>query len=294
MIVSERHFATTAVVMGVASRFERTATRPPGVNFVRGQVETPAAAQHRVQASAVAGLEVLDLQAQQADAARLQFRIGAGCLQALALGDFGGRSSCRSSRWCARNCRRSMTFSVAAGLLVRFRCAFLAGQGISVLATAKLRRGGATMRCRRGLGSRIRLPALIAIEPTSACPRRLSPALVYFHDDLVCPICFLLLLSLTYLPAQVVHVANLSDSSFDGWKRCTVDVIPAHAAGHVTNANGSCDYVLGRRVGEDTRIVDLRLHLDPWQVAEFDLSAASPWNFVRGPLPNDPGRRLAR
>jgi hypothetical protein len=99
----------------------------------------------------------------------------------------------------------------------------------------------------------------------------------------------LLLLSCTYLPAQVVHVANLSDSSFDGWKRCTVDVIPAHAAGHVTNANGSCDYVLGRRVGEDTRIVDLRLHLDPWQVAEFDLSAASPWNFVRGPLPNDPG-----
>jgi hypothetical protein len=98
----------------------------------------------------------------------------------------------------------------------------------------------------------------------------------------------LLLLLCCCLPAQVVHVANLTATTFDGWKRCTVDVMPAHEAGHVTAPGGNCDYVLGRRVGLDTRIVDLRVHLNPWQVVAFDLSTATPWNFVRGPLPQDP------
>jgi len=87
-----------------------------------------------------------------------------------------------------------------------------------------------------------------------------------------------------HVPAQVVHLANYSGSAFEGWKRCTVDVMPPHEAGQV----GAARYVLGRRIGLDVRVIDLRVHLEPGEVRSIDLSTAAPWAFARGPLPADP------
>lgn len=84
--------------------------------------------------------------------------------------------------------------------------------------------------------------------------------------------------------AQTVGLANYSGAPFDGWKRCTVDVMPPHAAGQV----GATRYVLGRQVGLDAKVIDLKVHLDPGEVRTVDLSAATPWAFTRGPLPADP------
>lgn len=86
------------------------------------------------------------------------------------------------------------------------------------------------------------------------------------------------------LAAQTVRVANYSGQTFDGWKRATVDVMPPHEAGRV----GDVRYVLGRRIGADLRVVDLRLRLDPGQVLELDLATAIAAPFARGPLPADP------
>jgi len=94
----------------------------------------------------------------------------------------------------------------------------------------------------------------------------------------------ILLLFACALPAQVVHVANYSTHPFDGWKRCTVDVMPPHEAGQAADVR----YVLGRQVGLDVRIIDLRLRLEPGEVRSVDLGQAAPWNFVRGPVPVDP------
>ncbi len=85
-------------------------------------------------------------------------------------------------------------------------------------------------------------------------------------------------------PAQVVHAANYAPTVFDGWKRCTVDVMPPHEAGQVPGAR----YVLGRPIGLDVRVIDLQLRLDPGEVRSIDLSAAQPLAFVRGPLPAAP------
>mgnify|MGYP000322977802 CR=1 FL=1 len=59
------------------------------------------------------------------------------------------------------------------------------------------------------------------------------------------------------LPAQVVRVANLAPVPFSGWKRTVVDIAPPHQAGAV----GDVVYVVGRPVGLETRVVDLRLTL---------------------------------
>ena len=87
-----------------------------------------------------------------------------------------------------------------------------------------------------------------------------------------------------WLPAQVVSLANYSGSAYDGWKRCTVDVMPPHEAGQV----GATRYVLGRRIGTDVRVIDVRVRLDAGEVLSLDLSTATPWAFVLGPLPADP------
>ena len=106
--------------------------------------------------------------------------------------------------------------------------------------------------------------------------------------------CFLLLLAMLACGqcarAQVVHVANYSGSTFDGWKRCTVDVMPPHEAGQVANgfSNKITHFVLGRRIGVDVRVIDLRVRLEPGEIRSIDLSAATPWGFTRGSLPLDP------
>ncbi len=82
------------------------------------------------------------------------------------------------------------------------------------------------------------------------------------------------------LPAQVVRIANHSPLPFQGWKRTTVDVMPPHASGTVAGAT----YVLGRAVGLDTHVVDVRIALQPFQTVALDLSQAQPINFVRGPF----------
>jgi len=95
-----------------------------------------------------------------------------------------------------------------------------------------------------------------------------------------------LLFCLLSLPcfAQVVHVANYTGSEFDGWKRATIDVAPPHPAGTV----GDVRYVLGRAVGNDARVIDLHLHLDPGEVRSIDLSRAVATPFKIGKLPVDP------
>jgi hypothetical protein len=84
--------------------------------------------------------------------------------------------------------------------------------------------------------------------------------------------------------AQVVRVANHSPFPFHGWKRTTIDVMPPHAAGIV----GGATYVVGRPIGVDTRVVDVRVSLLPGQELAFDLATAAPSPWVRGPFPADP------
>ena len=95
-----------------------------------------------------------------------------------------------------------------------------------------------------------------------------------------------LLFCLLSLPcfAQVVHVANYTGSEFDGWKRATIDVAPPHPAGTV----GDVRYVLGRQIGNDARVIDLHLHLNPGEVRSVDLSRAVATPFKIGKLPENP------
>ncbi len=84
--------------------------------------------------------------------------------------------------------------------------------------------------------------------------------------------------------AQVVHIGNYSGSEFDGWKRSTVDVMPPAKAGRV----GDVSYVLGRCIGADARVVDLRLRLEPGELRSIDLRKADAAEFDLGPLPANP------
>lgn len=86
------------------------------------------------------------------------------------------------------------------------------------------------------------------------------------------------------LPAQIVHVANYSGAEFEGWKRATVDVVPPAVAGLV----GDVRYVLGRRIGSDARVVDVRVRLNPGEIRSIDLSGATTAPFTLGPLPANP------
>jgi hypothetical protein len=85
------------------------------------------------------------------------------------------------------------------------------------------------------------------------------------------------------LPAQTVRVANHSGMPFSGWIRATVDREPPHAAGERDGAT----YVMGRRVGIDTRVVDVRCSLAPGQRRDLDLATFPGVDFALAPLPVD-------
>lgn len=95
---------------------------------------------------------------------------------------------------------------------------------------------------------------------------------------------FAALASSALLPAQIVRVANHSALPFSGWKRTTVDVMPPHAVGTIDGAL----YAVGRSVGSDTRVVDLRVTLAPGEQRSFDLANATASTWARGPFPVDP------
>lgn len=85
------------------------------------------------------------------------------------------------------------------------------------------------------------------------------------------------------LSAQIVRVANHGTVPFVGWKRTTIDVVPPHLVGNV----GEALYVVGRRVGSDTRVVDIKVALQPGQAATFDLATATAAAWTRGAFPTD-------
>ncbi len=89
-----------------------------------------------------------------------------------------------------------------------------------------------------------------------------------------------MLLLAAALVAQV-RVANLAPTPFSGWKRTTVDVAPPFPAGRV----GDVTYVVGRKVGLDAWVVDVRVDLAPGQQIEVDLhsSTAIEWSLAPPP-----------
>ncbi|MCA8975779.1 MAG: hypothetical protein KDC98_13740 [Planctomycetes bacterium] len=95
--------------------------------------------------------------------------------------------------------------------------------------------------------------------------------------------CFLLSLSVSALPAQIIHVANYTGTNFEGWVRTTVDQ-PIAASGKV----GDVRWVAGRRTGRTTRIVDVRLAIASGRVRTIDLGLSEPWEFHLKPLPAEP------
>lgn len=97
------------------------------------------------------------------------------------------------------------------------------------------------------------------------------------------PILATLLLTIP-LSAQIVRVANHAPVPFSGWKRTTIDVLPPHAVGQV----GTTRYVVGRQVGVDTYVVDLRVALQPGQHLTLNLAQATPVAWTRGPFPSNP------
>lgn len=93
-----------------------------------------------------------------------------------------------------------------------------------------------------------------------------------------------LLLLAAQLVAQVVRIENLAPTPFVGWKRVTVDQAPPHQFGRV----GDTLFVVGRAVGVDTRVVDVRVSLAPGAKLTVDLAAASPATWTLGGLPSSP------
>lgn len=92
-----------------------------------------------------------------------------------------------------------------------------------------------------------------------------------------------LLLSVS-LTAQTVRVENQATLPFVGWKRTTIDRLPPHLVGQL----GNTLYVVGRAVGLDVHVVDLRVSLAPGQQLTLDLSQAGPAGWTRGPFPVQP------
>lgn len=83
--------------------------------------------------------------------------------------------------------------------------------------------------------------------------------------------------------AQTVRIENLSPVPFAGWKRTTIDRAPPHEVGQV----GTVTYVVGRRIGLDARVVDVRVTLAPGQKIAVDLASATASTWTRAPLPAD-------
>jgi hypothetical protein len=85
-------------------------------------------------------------------------------------------------------------------------------------------------------------------------------------------------------PAQTVRLSNFSGVPFDGWKRTTVDVLPPLNSGRV----GETLFVVGRRVGLATWVVDLRCSLAAGEQRSVDLATGEASTWSREPLPDDP------
>lgn len=85
--------------------------------------------------------------------------------------------------------------------------------------------------------------------------------------------------------AQVVRLSNAAPVPFSGWVRTTIDTPPPVAlAGKV----GDTLFVVGRRVGIDVHVVDLRVSLAAGERRSIDLTGAPDQQWTRPPLPADP------
>jgi hypothetical protein len=94
----------------------------------------------------------------------------------------------------------------------------------------------------------------------------------------------LLALALAFaLPAQTIRLANLTGDTFGGWKRTTVDRLPAAPAGFLDG----CTYVVAGRNGLASWCVDVHAILTPGQTVVLELERATPVDFEIGALPAD-------
>ncbi|MEY5098847.1 MAG: hypothetical protein RJA36_1566 [Pseudomonadota bacterium] len=85
------------------------------------------------------------------------------------------------------------------------------------------------------------------------------------------------------LPAQTIRLTNHSTTPFEGWIRTTVDRDPPHPAGEIATAT----YRVGRRVGLDTHVVDVRCTLAPGEHRELDLATFVAVDVAMPGLPTD-------
>ena len=93
----------------------------------------------------------------------------------------------------------------------------------------------------------------------------------------------LFLLLVASLPAQIVHLENVSPALFDGWIQTTVDKDPPMAVGQV----GDAIFALGPSIGR-ARVLDVRVTLAAGERRQLDLSKAVSTDWSLGPLPSDP------
>lgn len=84
--------------------------------------------------------------------------------------------------------------------------------------------------------------------------------------------------------AQIVSLSNASSVPWSGWKRCTVDTLPPHECGEI----GGALYVLGRQVGLQCWVIDVRLAMAPGQRWKHDLANSTPAVRPIPQLPVDP------
>lgn len=88
-----------------------------------------------------------------------------------------------------------------------------------------------------------------------------------------------------------LRIGNYSAGPVSGWFRTNTDWQHT-AAGDAPPECGTVDgitYVLGRRTGRDTRILDVHCTLNPGQLRTIDLDKAEPAEFDMAPVPNDTG-----
>ncbi len=84
--------------------------------------------------------------------------------------------------------------------------------------------------------------------------------------------------------AQTVRLENHSGVAFAGYVRTTVDREPPFMSGAIKGAR----YTMGRRVGLDTRVVDVFVSLAAGESKALDLSEAAKTQWTPSPLPVDP------
>jgi hypothetical protein len=102
-------------------------------------------------------------------------------------------------------------------------------------------------------------------------------------------VCLLLLSS---LPAQIVRLANYSTMPWSGWSRVTVDKLPPGAGGDLMVTDGTSNvpvasYILGRQIGLETWMVDVKCALGPGEKRTLDLSKFASFKPPQLSLPAD-------